>query len=74
MTTAQKAQQRLRREELGNDIDNAQQSYEAAIERQDRAFVGACVDGIGGIPWTETIRLTECVDAFRTVGLRSLKG
>jgi hypothetical protein len=29
LTTAQKAQQRLRREELGNDIDNAKQSYEA---------------------------------------------
>jgi hypothetical protein len=29
LTMAQKAQQHLRREELGNDINNAKQSYEA---------------------------------------------
>lgn len=36
LTTAQKAQQRLRREELGNDIDNAKKSYEVEAAEMAR--------------------------------------
>jgi predicted dehydrogenase len=41
-----------------------QESYEAAVEFQDRSFVDACRGEAGGIPWQETIRLAECLDSF----------
>jgi 2-hydroxy-4-carboxymuconate semialdehyde hemiacetal dehydrogenase len=41
-----------------------QRVYETAIEEQDMAFLNACYSGNGGIPWTETMNLTRCVQAF----------
>jgi 2-hydroxy-4-carboxymuconate semialdehyde hemiacetal dehydrogenase len=47
---------------------DAQESYEAAIQAQDRAFVESCSGRPGGVPWGETVRLAECLDVFRKIG------
>jgi 2-hydroxy-4-carboxymuconate semialdehyde hemiacetal dehydrogenase len=39
--------------------------YKQAIEEQDLAFLMHCQTGSGGIAWSETIKLTRYVDAFR---------
>jgi 2-hydroxy-4-carboxymuconate semialdehyde hemiacetal dehydrogenase len=44
---------------------DAQQSYEHAIQVQDRAFLDACSGEKSGVPWQETVRLAECLDRFR---------
>jgi hypothetical protein len=36
---------------------NAEETYESAIEQQDRAFVAACRGEATGIGWQETVRL-----------------
>lgn len=41
-----------------------QQVYEAAIQEQDTMFLKACRDGEGGVPWHETVKLTNCVSEF----------
>jgi 2-hydroxy-4-carboxymuconate semialdehyde hemiacetal dehydrogenase len=40
------------------------QVYEAAIEKQDAAFLQACRDRNSGIPWSETTKLIQCVEDF----------
>ena len=47
---------------------DAQESYEAAIQAQDRAFVESCSGRPAGVPWRETVRLAECLDVFRNIG------
>jgi predicted dehydrogenase len=47
---------------------DAHESYEAAIEAQDRAFIESCSGRPGGVPWRETVRLAECLDVFRNIG------
>lgn len=47
---------------------DAQQNYEAALEAQDRAFLGALAGESSGTQWGDTIRLTECVDLFLQMG------
>lgn len=44
-----------------------QHVYECAIEKQDIAFLEACRNGYGGIPWSETIELTRCVEDFANI-------
>jgi predicted dehydrogenase len=39
--------------------------YTQAIQEQDLAFLMHCQTGSGGIPWSETIKLTCHVDTFR---------
>ena len=43
---------------------DARQSYERAIQVQDRAFIEACSGGPTGVSWHETVRLAECLDSF----------
>jgi hypothetical protein len=45
-----------------------QESYEAAVEAQDRAFINAAAGGEGGVPWQHTLRLAECLDCFLAQG------
>jgi 2-hydroxy-4-carboxymuconate semialdehyde hemiacetal dehydrogenase len=40
------------------------QTYEDAIEEQDVSFLNACKGIEGGIPWNETLRLSDCTTAF----------
>jgi predicted dehydrogenase len=40
-----------------------QESYEAAVEAQDRAFMQAA-GGEAPVPWRDTVRLAECLDRF----------
>jgi predicted dehydrogenase len=47
---------------------DAQGSYEAAVQKQDRAFVESCSGGAPAVPWRDTIRLAECLDVFRNKG------
>lgn len=44
--------------------------YHAAIQRQDEAFLSACSSGIGGVPWTETVRLIQALDEVRRLADR----
>ena len=41
-----------------------QQFYERAVADQDKQFLKACRSGEGGIPWADTIRLTNLVEEF----------
>jgi hypothetical protein len=38
--------------------------YESAIQEQDTAFCEACGGSQTGVPWNQTIRLTNCVTDF----------
>jgi predicted dehydrogenase len=40
-----------------------QESYEAAVAAQDRAFLEA-----GGVRWEDTMRLAQCLDRFLALG------
>ncbi len=40
------------------------QVYESAIQKQDISFLNACRDGQGGVPWHETVKLTNCISEF----------
>jgi predicted dehydrogenase len=44
---------------------DSQETYEQAIQDQDAAFVRACQGQDAGVPWRETIRLMDLLDAFR---------
>ncbi|HMJ63231.1 MAG TPA: Gfo/Idh/MocA family oxidoreductase [Bryobacteraceae bacterium] len=41
-----------------------QEVYESAIQAQDTEFYEACRGGQTGVPWNQTIRLTNCVSDF----------
>jgi len=41
---------------------DAEETYESAIEQQDRAFVAACRGEAAGIGWQETVRLMRRLD------------
>ena len=43
---------------------NEQPVYESAIEEQDKAFCAACGGSKTGVPWHQTIKLTNCVADF----------
>jgi len=43
------------------------QVYEQAVAAQDGQFLNACRNGEGGIPWAETIRLTNCMEEFASL-------
>jgi 2-hydroxy-4-carboxymuconate semialdehyde hemiacetal dehydrogenase len=48
-----------------------QKIYETAIQEQDSAFLNACRGRGGGIPWSETMRLTSCVGEFANLWNRN---
>jgi predicted dehydrogenase len=59
--------------ELCLDYD-PEQSYERAIRDQDAAFVQCCLEGDGGVPWEDTVKLTRLMEAFRKLCRSSLEG
>jgi 2-hydroxy-4-carboxymuconate semialdehyde hemiacetal dehydrogenase len=42
--------------------------YESAIQEQDTVFCEACRGSQTGVPWNQTIRLTNCVTGFINLG------
>lgn len=44
-----------------------QSTYEAAIGRQDAEFVAACRGRQAGVAWSQTFRLMQLIDQFRTL-------
>lgn len=49
---------------------DANETYEAAIERQDEAFVAACEGKPAGVSWEETVRLMRRLDRLAELAHR----